>query len=154
MALVPTGFATPYTAVYPELGQGIYVGLLPGSSNAPPGGNGYGNPSATGAGVTIQTNGNTGAFMSTIGAQPQNVLRITGAFGTGYIQGTDIVFSVPFSGSPGIRILPSTNQINVTNLAFLSSVKVLGAGGTGIDYNLNVNQLGSTIKGYGWANTA
>jgi len=151
MALVPGGFATPYTALYPEFGNGVFVGRNPGSSNVAPGSTGYGGAETNATqGVTIQTD--TG-FISTIGAQPQNVLRLTGASGVGFIQGTNIGFSVPYSANAGVRILPSTAQINVNNLAFVSSLKVLGAGGTGIDYNVNLNQLGSSIKGYGWANT-
>ena len=154
MSAIPQGFASWGTAYYPQFGQGTYIGLNPGSSNVPKGySGGYGDNIATGSGLTIQTDGNAGVAISTMSAQPQNVLRLTGAFGTGFIQGTNIAFSVPFSGNAGVRILPSTNQINVNNLAFLSSVKVIGASGVGIDYNINVNQLGSTIKGYGWANT-
>ena len=154
MSAIPQGFASWGTAMYPQFGQGTYIGLNPGSSNVPKGyPGGYGDNIATGSGLTIQTDGNTGAYMSTMSAQPQNVLRITGAFGTGFIQGTNIAFSVPYSGTAGVRILPSTNQINVNNLAFVSSMKILSAGGSGIDYNVNLNQLGSSIKGYGWANT-
>lgn len=155
MSLIPTGNLTTFTPMYPEFGNGIYVGLNPGSSNLPPGSRGFGGGDsvATQSGLTIQTDGNTGAFISTMSAQPQNVLRLTGAFGTSYIQGTNIAFAVPYSGNAGVRILPSTNQINVNNIAFLSSVKVIGASGVGIDYNVNVNQLGSSIRGYGWANT-
>jgi hypothetical protein len=107
-----------------------------------------------GSGLTIQTDGNTGAYMSTLSLQPQNVLRLTGAFGTGFIQGTDIGFAVPFSGNVGVRVLPSTGQINVNNLAYLSSAKILGPGGVGLAQNINLQQLGSTIQGYGWANCA
>ena len=156
MSLIPTGNLTPFTALYPQFGDGTYIGLVPGSSNVPLGYKGYGGAAniATGSGLTIQTDANTGVYMSSIQDQPQNVLRITGAFGTGFIQGTDIAFATPFSGAAGVRILPSTNQINARVMNFASSIGVLNAQtGVGLAYNINWNQLGSTIKGYNWANT-
>lgn len=150
MSAIPQGFASWGTALYPEFGNGIYVGRNPGGSNLPPGNLPYGGADnvATNSGLTIQTDANTNGFISTMGAQPQNVLRITGANGVGYIQGTDIGFAVPYSGNVGVRILPSTNTINVNNVNFVSSIQVISAG------RINMQQLVSSIAGYGWANTA
>jgi len=142
---------TPYTAAFPQVGQGVYLGKMPGSSNNPPyinlsGGIGAGYSGAdyfTSQGVTLQTD--TG-YISSIVDQPQNVLRLATGGGVGFIQGTDIAFSVPYSGTAGIRILPSTNQINVNKLMFVSSLQVEAAG------NINMTQLVSSIAGYGWAN--
>lgn len=97
-----------------------------------------------GAEVVIQNDQN---YISSLTQAPQNVLRLTGSFGTSYIQGSNIGFSMPYSGTVGVRILPSTNQINVPNIKFLSSMGVA-------TYNINMNQLASTIQGYGWANVS
>lgn len=150
---VPQGFVSAQSSAYPQIGQGIYVGKVPGSSNAPPyidATSGYSGAGAvaTQAGLTIQTDS---GFISTLGAQPQNVLRITGASGVGYIQGTNIGFAVPYSGAAGVRILPSTNQINVNNISFVSTLGALNTGGSGLVGTVNMTQLVSSIKGYGWA---
>lgn len=150
---VPQGYLTHGSAASPQIGQGVYIGNLPGSSNAAPyvaANAAYSGAGtfATQAGFTVQTD--TG-FISTLGAQPQNVLRITGAGGVGYIQGTDIAFAVPYSGTIGVRVLPSTQAINVKNLNFVSSIAVLDPSGTGISGTVNMAQLVSTVKGNGWA---
>jgi len=152
---VPQGFVSAQTAASPQVGQGIYVGKMPGSSNAPPynaatinAGYSGADRVATNSGVIIQTDS---GFISSMGSQPQNVLRLTGAGGVGFIQSPNIVFSMPYSASPGIRILPSTNQINVNNLVFVSTISPLSTGGVGSAGTINMTQLTSTIRGYGWA---
>lgn len=148
---VPQGFVSHATAAFPQVGQGTYIGKMPGSSNSPDYiSAGYSGGSVIGAnsGVIIQTD--TG-FISTLSAQPQNVMRITGAGGVGFIQGTNIGFSVPFSGGVGVRILPSTNQINVNNISFVSTLGAIASSGTGLEGTVNMTQLVSTIRGNGWA---
>lgn len=151
MAAIPQGYASLGTPFYPLFGSGVYVGRNPGTSNFTPGQlqpYGGGGGVATNSGVTIQTDG---SFISSISAQPTNVLRITGDYGVGYIQGSNIAFSMPFSGNAGIRILPSTNQINVNNLVYVSTINPIGNGGVGTAGQINMTQLASSIKGYGWA---
>ena len=145
---VPQGFVSAQTAAHPQVGQGIFVGKMPGSSNAPPYNDaavnaGYSGADrlTTNAGITIQTDG---GFISTMSAQPQNVLRITGASGAGYIQGENIRFSMPFSGAAGAAILPGSGTMNIANLAFVSTIA------TGVG-RINMSQLTSTIVGNNWA---
>jgi hypothetical protein len=148
MSLVPGGFATPYTGLYPEFGNGVFVGRNPGSSNVTPGSAGYGGAEAAATqGVTIQTDA---GFISTIGAQPQNVLRLTGAAGAGYIQSPNIRFSLPYSGAAGAAILPGSSQMNIANLAFVSTM-MTSPNGVTPGGRINMVQLTSTIAGYGWA---
>ena len=151
MASVPLGFVSEFTSASVPQGKGLYCGPPPGSALStlvvPATGTPYGGV-ADGAGLTIWS----GGTVSTLTAQPQNVLRLTGAFGTQYIQGSNIAFSLPFSGNAGVRILPSTNQINVNNIVFVSTINALGPSGTGSSGAINMIQLTSTIKGYGWAN--
>ena len=150
MACVPQGFITENTSGFVPQGKGLYCGPPPGSALStlvvPATGTPYGGL-ADGAGLTIWS----GGTVSTLSAQPQNVLRLTGAFGTQFIQGSNIAFSLPYSGNAGVRILPSTNQINVNNIVFVSTINSLGPGGTGLSGPVNMIQLTSTIKGYGWA---
>ena len=151
MSAIPQGFASWGTPLYPQFGNGIYLGNNPGSSNPTRAGKPYGGADniTVNSGLTIQTDANVpGAYISTMTDQPQNVMRLTTSFGESFIQGNNIAFAVPFSGNAGVRILPSTNQINVNNIRFVSSLQVLSAG------NINMQQLVSTIGGYGWANTA
>lgn len=62
----------------------------------------------------------------------------------------DCLFTaLPAGGA--VRILPSTNQINVQNLVFVSTISPLGVGGSGIEGTINMTELCSSIKGYGWA---
>ena len=150
MPVIPTGTASRTQTFYPQLGQGTYLGKVPGSSNYfPYQGIGYsgGDRIASSSGLMIQTDGNVAtSYISTLSAQPQNVLRITGASGAGYIQGENIRFSVPFSGAAGVAILPSTGTMNVGNLNFVSTLS--GGPGTGV---VNMLQLISTIAGNNWA---
>jgi hypothetical protein len=154
MALVPGGFVTPYTALYPEFGNGVFIGRNPGSSNLPPGSTGYGGgDTAATQGVTIQTDANSGVFLSTMSAQPQNVLRLTGQNGVGFIQGTNIRFSLPFSAAAGVAILPGSGTMNVGNLAFVSTL-MTSPNGVSPGGAIDMVQLTSSIQGYGWANVA
>jgi len=132
----------------PQFGQGIYCGIYyPGSTTPVPSFVGSPQP-AVGAEVIIQNDQN---FISSLVQQPQNVLRLTGQGGVSYIQGSNIAFGLPYSANVNIRILPSTNQINVQNLAFVSTISPLAAGGVGLAGTINMTQLTSTIQGYGWA---
>ena len=141
--------AQSQTAV--QTGQGMFIGTyLPGTNtqiNSITGNAQQGIPASANA-LTIQAD--TG-FISSLTTQPQNVLRLTGAFGTSYIQGSNIAFAMPYSGNAGVRILPSTNQINVNNLVYVSTIAPIGNGGVGTAGQINMTQLASTIKGYGWA---
>ena len=158
MSAIPQGYASWGTPLYPQFGNGIYVGNNPGSSNSVPRGNipglgeggGYGGAdwTATNTGIILQTDWYNGGYISSIAQQPNNVFRLTGDGGVGYIEGSNIAFSMPFSGTAGVRILPSTNAINVNNINFVSSIQVLSAG------RINMQQLVSSIAGYGWADTA
>ena len=155
MPVIPTASASRTQAFYPQAGQGTYIGKVPGSSNYfPYAGKGYSAATAqvSDAGLTIQTDGNVaGSYISTLGAAPQNVMRLTGAFGTGFIQGSNIAFAMPYSGNASVRILPSTNQINVNNIQYVSTIAPIGTGGVGLAGQINMTQLASTIKGNGWA---
>jgi len=149
---IPTaisGLQPAKNQVYPQLGQGLYIGgFMPGTNT----------PISTITGTSfngLPTDGSliigTGGFVSTLTEQPQNVLRLTGAFGTSFIQGSNIAFAMPFSGTAGVRILPSTNQINVNNIQFVSTIAPIGTGGVGLAGQINMTQLASSIRGYGWA---
>lgn len=140
--------ATPNTALYVPPGKGLYVGPIPGNiaAEATPPGTTFG-PVADGTGLTI----GVGGAVSTLNSQPQNVLRLTGAGGVGFIQGNNIGFAVPFSGNVGVRITPSTFGINVRNVNFVSTISALQAGGSGSAGAINMTDLTSSIKGYGWA---
>ena len=95
--------------VSPQIGQGIYIGnYYPGSTSKVISSVNTMMPSL-GAEIVIQNDNNP---ISTLSAQPQNVLRLTGAFGANYIQGSNIVFSVPYSGANHVSIQPSTGTIN------------------------------------------
>ena len=152
MSAIPQGFASLGTALYPQFGNGVYVGKNPGSSNTiPVGGYGGANSVATNA-ITLQTD--TGFVSSIAGVpvnNPTNVLRMYGGGGVGFIQASNIAFTMPYSGNVGVRILPSTNQINVQQLAFVSTINAIGTGGTGVAGAINMTELTSSIKGYGWA---
>lgn len=50
-----------------------------------------------------------------------------------------------------IRLLPNANQMNCQNLAFTSTINALNTAGTGLAGAINMTDLTSTIKGYGWA---
>jgi hypothetical protein len=155
MSAIPQGFASWGTACYPQFGQGVYVGRNPGSSNIPggqPGGYGGGGSTAT-FGVTIQTDSSTNGFISSMTNTPQNVFRIVGAFGNSYIQGENILFGLPYQGGGPLGVQPGSNQMSIPVLSQLSSLKIVNTSNTGIEYSVNANQLGSTIAGYGWANT-
>lgn len=154
---IPTAITSGYslsntspTLVSPQIGQGMYMGIYyPGSTktvNSVVGSNV--NNQALGGELVIQNDTN---YISSLSAQPQNVLRLAGQGGVGFIQGSNIGFSLPYSGSVGVRILPSTNQINVNNLAYVSTINPIGAGGVGLAGSINMTQLASSIKGYGWA---
>lgn len=150
MSLVPTGGLNANNSFYPLFGNGVYVGNNPGTNTPAPGftrGYGGGDPLAVNSGITIQTD--TG-FISTIGATPQNVLRLTGAGGVGYIQSPNIRFSLPYSGAAGAAILPGSSQMNIANLAFVSTISASPNGVTP-GGQINMVQLTSTVKGYGWA---
>lgn len=148
MSAIPQGNASWGTALYVPPTKGIYVGPVPGNVGASTIATGTPlGPVADLAGVTIAV----GGAVSTLSSQPQNVLRITGAGGVGFIQGSNIAFSMPYSGAAGIRILPSTNAINVNNLNFVSTINAIGVGGTGVAGAINMTELTSSIKGYGWA---
>ena len=59
---------------------------------------------------------------------------------------------VAFAGSNGlVRILPNTNQLNCQNLVYTSTLNALNTAGTGLAGAINMTELTSTIKGYGWA---
>ena len=148
MSFCAPGMATPNTALYVPNGKGLYAGGVPGniSSMMMPVGTTFGAIADTGS-VTL----GVGGAVSTLNSQPQNVLRITGANGVGFIQGSNIGFSMPYSGNVGVRILPSTNAINVNNLGFVSTISPIGTGGVGIKGTINMTELTSSIKGYGWA---
>jgi len=155
MPVIPTAAASRTLAFYPQLGQGTYLGKVPGSSNYFPyvnkgySGNDY---VASQSGFIMQTDGNLPtSYISSISAAPQNVLRVTAANGVGYIQGSNIGFAMPFSGNVGVRVLPSTNQINVNNLVYVSTISPIGTGLVGTAGTINMTQLTSTIQGYGWA---
>lgn len=134
--------------MFPQLGQGAYLGInYPGSAASVASNVGQFAP-ALGGELVIQNDNNA---ISSFAQQPQNVLRLTGAGGASYIQGTNIRFSLPYSGVAGVAILPSTSQINVQNLVYVSTISPLGVGGTGLAGTINMTQLASSIKGYGWA---
>ena len=145
MSAIPHGFASRRTSLYVPPTKGIYVGAVPGNSAITTVGTPLG-AVADGAGLTI----GLGA-VSTLISQPNNVMRLTGQSGIGYIQGSNIAFTMPYSGNLGIRILPSTNQINVNNLNFVSTISPLNSNGVGSAGAINMTQLASSIRGYGWA---
>ena len=155
MSAIPQGFASRRTALYPEFGNGVYIGNNPGGGTTlPPGGNGgYGGCEAVAvnSGIIIQTDKPTG-FLSTISSQPQNVFRITTAFGNSFIQsggnGTALVFGVPFSGqSPNSMLFyASTGVLNVP----IEQVSSL-ASKVNPTQTINIDKLVSSAKGYGWA---
>ena len=60
--------------------------------------------------------------------------------------------NIQFAGSNGlVRILPNTNQVNVQNLVYVSTINALDTAGTGLAGAINMTDLTSTIAGYGWA---
>ena len=65
--------------------------------------------------------------------------------------GTNNCLFTALPSGGGVRILPSTNQINVQNLVFVSTISPLASGGTGTAGTINMTQLVSSISGYGWA---
>lgn len=143
---VPQGFVSAGTPAGPQMGQGVYLGNIPGSSNTfPYRTNGYsgGEADAVRFGVTIQTD--TG-FISSFTNQPNNVFRMITAGGVGYIQGENIRFSAPYSGVAGAAILPKEGVMNIANLNFVSTVSAGPGTGT-----VNMIELISTIKGNNWA---
>lgn len=137
--------------VFPQIGQGLYIGInYPGSSRSVASNVGQMQP-ALGSELVMQNDTNA---ISSLVQQPQNVFRLTGQGGVSFIQGSNIGFSLPYSGSVGVRILPSTNQINVNNISFVSTINAVGTGGTGVAGAINMTQLTSTIRGYGWADVS
>jgi hypothetical protein len=64
---------------------------------------------------------------------------------------TNNLLMTAIGGGGGVRILPSTNQINVQNLNFVSTISPIGTGGVGSAGTINMTELASSIKGYGWA---
>lgn len=96
-----------------QLGNGIYIGSrYPGTNSAVVSSINTMMPSL-GAELVIQNDTNA---ISSLSAQPQNVMRFTGAFGSSYIQGSNIVFSVPYSGASHVSIAPSTGTINTIGM--------------------------------------
>ena len=137
--------------LFPQLGQGIYCGVYyPGSTKKVE----DTVPSLTPtlrAEVVIQNDTN---YISSLTQAPQNVLRMTGQNGVSYIQGSNIGFALPYNGNVGVRVLPSTGTINVANIGFVSSLSLTTAGSAGGTGTVNMTQLVSSIKGYGWANVS
>lgn len=148
MSLAAPGMASPRTALFTPANKGIYVGNLPGniSSMMSPVGTVMGNI-VDESGLTI---GIPGSTITTLADQPQNILRITAANGAGYIQCPNLRFSLPFSGAAGLAMLPGQSALNVTNLNFVSTMNC-SANGLTLAGQINMVQLTSTIKGYGWA---
>lgn len=154
MSAIPQGFASRLTPLYPEFGNGVYVGRNPGNSNLPPGSKGYGGSDgiAVNSGVIIQTDSSSAGYISTMTSQPQNVLRMTGAFGNAYIQsggnGSALIFGTPFSGgSPNAMYwYASTGVLNVP----IEQVSSL-ASKVNPSQTINIDKLVSSAKGYGWA---
>jgi hypothetical protein len=66
------------------------------------------------------------------------------------IQTNNALFVSP-NGGTGVRILPSTNTINVQNLNFVSTLNAISTGGVGLAGAINMTELTSSIKGYNWA---
>lgn len=137
--------------VSPQIGQGQFIGSYMPGTNTPiqtiVGQNMQG-VGALGNAITIQTD--TG-FISSLSTQPKNVLRLTGAFGNSYIQGSNINFSVPYSGNPGVQILPSTGTLTAYGQVVGNTFYGLNGAGTGgqaiigQNYNATVNNT-STIR--------
>lgn len=125
----------------PQIGQGMYIGIKYPGTNTSVASNVNTMMPGLGAEIVIQTDANA---ISSLSAQPQNVMRFTGQGGVGYIQADNIRFSLPYSGAAGVAILPSTGAVNLTSMNFLSSINSSSG-------NVNWNQLASTVKGYGWA---
>jgi hypothetical protein len=149
MSLVPTGYATPFSALYPQAGQGIYVGATPGSSNSPGAPYGGAGDILSESGLMIQTDKNIFAPISSLTAQPQNLFRLTTGFGNTYLQaGGPIIFTTPFSGgtSNSLTLQPSTGVLSISS-ELVSSL----ASKANPSQTINVDKLVSTVLGYGWA---
>lgn len=151
MSAIPQGNASWGTPLYTPPSKGVYIG------NVIPGGvstinqTGVLGATAVDGSLTINTLPAPGTYLSSLSSQPQSVLRLTGANGTSFIQGSNIAFAMPYSGNAGVRILPSTNQVNVNNIVYVSTIYPIGVGGTGVAGGINMTELTSSIKGYGWA---
>ena len=154
MSAIPQGFASWGTPLYPQFGNGIYLGNNPGSSNPTRAGKPYGGADniTVNSGLTIQTDANVpGAYISTMSDQPENVMRLTTSFGDSFIQGKTIGFALPFSGTAGVTILPSTGTLSATGViesqSFVSLNAPNGTGGQALmnqNYSVTINNT-STI---------
>lgn len=84
-----------------------------------------------------------------------NLSTISFGYGPGSgVVGNGIVYTnnLAVAGSNGlVRILPNANQLNCQNLVYTSTLNALNTAGTGLAGAINMTELTSTIKGYGWA---
>ena len=94
------------------------------------------NDTSLGTGSSFALNG-----ISTINTTSTVVWNCGGGFNNLLIGGTN----------GGVRFLPNQNQINAQNLVFTSTISPISAGGTGTEGTINMIELTSSIKGYGWA---